>query len=498
MKSREKLSRRQFIERTAASGLAVNAIPASVFGGGGNTSPGDRINVALIGCGTQGLKMLDGWLRQPELQFIAVCDPNKESWDYPGWGSPRGQKRGIHGGRKVGQERINQFYAEQRGKGNYRGCAAYADFRELLEKEKDLDAVFVLTPDHLHATIAVAAMKRGLMVATHKPIGNYLYETRVSCETARKLQVPTHCFFFLDPPKTYTMMQLIKRGVIGEVKELHRWSNRPVWPQGTPYLPEEEPIPSGFDWQLWLGPSRPRPYSHKYTHTTFRGWYEFGGGILADMGYYGLWKDWRVLNLGMPVSAKADTSWNCRVEDFRSGPITNEVSYPRASKIHFRVPVRGKDSIIDVFWYDGGMKPNPPRALIENDEELKGHGVMFVGEKGTIYTSYGGYDDMQILGVDNADEIVRSIKVPAEYKAKSKNEMINAFKGGRPSRGNFENVQDLAEGICLGNLAVRMSGPRQGGRRLKWDKEKMKVTNVPKANNYVKRDCRKGWELEMP
>ena len=123
------LSRREFIETAAASGIAISALPAHVLGGSERPGPNDKVNVALIGCGTQGLKMLDGWLKQPELQFIAVCDPNKESWDYPLWGNPRGQERGWHGGREVGRKRIEQFYAEQRGQGNYSGCAAYADFR---------------------------------------------------------------------------------------------------------------------------------------------------------------------------------------------------------------------------------------------------------------------------------------------------------------------------------------------------------------------------------
>lgn len=498
MKSREKLSRREFIEKTAVCGLAINAIPAHVLGGAGRVSPADRLNVALVGCGSMGLNLLEGWLKRPELQFVAACDPNTESWDYPWWGRPRGEERGRHGGREVGRRRINEYYAQHRGKENYKGCSAYADFRELLEVEKDLDAIFIMTPDHLHATIAVAAMDRDVMVATHKPIGNYMYETRVACETARKSGVPTHCLFFNDPPKTYTMMQLVKRGVIGKVTELHRWTNRPVWPQGSPHLPAGEPVPSGFDWQLWLGPSPSRPYSHKYTHTRFRGWYEFGGGCLADMGYYGLWRDWRVLNLGMPVSAKADTSFNCEIRDFRSTPIENEVSYPRASTIHFEVPVRGRREDMDVFWYDGGVKPKTPKALIEKGEELDIEGVMFVGEKGAIYTAYNGYDRMQILGVENAEDVVSSITVPEEYRERSRNEMIDAFRGVRPSRGNFQNAQTIAEAICLGNLAVRLNSPFSPGKRSRWDRESLKVTNAPEANRYVKRECRRGWELTMP
>jgi predicted dehydrogenase len=513
-------TRREFIETTAASGLALSAASSPLLAGPNTAGPNEKLNVALIGCGTQGLGKLKDWLRQPELQFIAVCDPNKESWDYPTWGEPQGQERGQHGGREVARARIEQYYAQQRGKSKYRGCAAYADFRDLLEKENDLDAVFIMTPDHLHATIAVAAMKQGVRVATHKPIGNYMHETRVACETARVTGVGTHCLFFRDGPKTYTMKQLVNRGVIGQVKAIHRWSNRPVWPQGMPHLPKEQPVPDNLDWQLWLGPSKPRPYAFEYTHTRFRSWYEFGGGILADMGYYGLWRDWRVLNLGIPVSAKADTSWNCEINHYKSFPVANEVSYPSASKIHFRVPVQDTSRTVDVFWYDGGMKPNPPQALIEQDEELKGEGVMFVGEKGIIYTSYNEYEDIRIMGLDNTfgpipieqvDEnelsqrgvddpqaVLDSLKVPASYLAKSQNEMIDALKGVRRSRGSIENARNIAETICLGNLAVRMSRPRVGSERLQWDTEQMRVTNVQEANKFLKRDARKSWELEMP
>jgi len=324
-----------------------------------------------------------------------------------------------------------------------------------------------------------------------------MYETRVSCETARKRGIPTHCFFFQDPPKTYTMRQLIKQGVIGKIKELHRWTNRPVWPQGLPHPPEAEPVPEGFDWQLWLGPSQSRPYSHKYTHTRFRGWYEFGGGCLADMGYYGLWRDWRVLDLGMPLSAKADTSFNCEIREFRSSPIENEVSYPRASTIHFKVPVRNEARIIDVHWYDGGIKPKTPEALIEKGEELGIEGVIFVGEEGTIYTAYNGYDEMRILGVRNGNEKAASITVPQAYKAKSKNEMIEAFQGVRTSRGSIDNAQTIAEAICLGNLAVRTNSPFRPGKRLEWDNKNLKVINSSEAQKYVKRQSREGWGLEM-
>ena len=491
MKPKNMLNRRQFIKKTAMSAAAFSVLPANVIGGPGRVAPNDKLNVALVGCGMQGLGSLKGWLKIPEIQFTAVCDPNKESYDYPVWGSPRGEIRGLHGGREVGRQRVNAYYEQKMGKGKYRGCAAYADFREMLEKEKDLDIVFIMTPDHLHSTIAVAAMKKGVRVATHKPIGNFMQETRVAVETARKTELPTHCFFFQDPPNTYVLSELINNGVVGKIKELHRWTNRPFWPQGMTELPEPQPVPRGFDWQLWLGPSKYRPYSPAYTHAVFRGWYEFGAGCLADMGFYGLWKDWRILNLGMPVSAMANKSFTCEVKEYRCHSIENNLSFPYASSIHLDVTVTKGGDNIDVYWYDGGMKPQTPKIMRNKDQELDATGVLFVGEDGIIKATYG-YDKIEILGNKQSEDIVSSVKVPESYLEKSDNEMVKAFQGIKPSRGDFQHAQTISEAVCLGNLAIRVSD-----QRLKWDQDNFRVSNVEEANQYLKRDSREGWELRL-
>ena len=198
----------------------------------------------------------------------ASNDPNRESYDYPLWGRSKGETCGAPGGREVGKHRINEFYAGKHGKGDYKDCTAYEDFRELLEKENDVDAVFIMTPDHLHATVAVAAMKKGIMVGSHKPIGNFLQESRITINLAKESGVPTQMFAFQDSRETHLLTEWIRKGVIGKVTELHRWTNRPMWPQRSPYLPSNTPpVPDGFNWDLWLGPALPRPYSPDYTHT---------------------------------------------------------------------------------------------------------------------------------------------------------------------------------------------------------------------------------------
>jgi hypothetical protein len=488
MKPKNNLSRREFVKKTAASGLAFTIIPSHVLVGSGKIAPSDKLNIALIGCGTQTNAMLGGWLDREELQFTSVCDVNKESLDYPLWGASRGERVGAAGGREVSRRRINEFYAEKLGRENYEGCASYVDFREQLEKETGADAVFIMTSDHSHAAIALAAMKKNLSIATHKPISNFMHETRVTIEAAKKSEVPTHCFFFQDSANSHHIKEMIRKGVIGKVKEYHRWTNRPMWPQGSPYEPEPEIIPPGFDWQLWLGPSTDRPYSKKYTHTVFRGWYEFGGGCLADMGHYGMWVDWRVLDLGMPTVADASSSFTCEIRDFRSTWVTNNLSFPHAATIRFEVPVNGTNDSIDAYWYEGGIRPAPPKELRELNIEMPRDGYMIVGEEGTLWPRGGGQLPL-LLGVRNAERRLASVKAPEVELRSANDQMIDAFKGGRPSLGNFENAQTISEAICLGNLAIRMD------KRLEWDNQNLRVTNVPEANQYVKRIYRRGWEI---
>ncbi len=483
------IKRRRFIKHTATSFIGLSILPSYVMGSGGFFSPNERLNVALIGCGTQSFKMLPDWLKQPEIQFTAVCDPNKESYDYPQWGRPQGETKGAAGGREVAKRFINDYYAKNKGLTTYKGCNTYADFRELLEKENDLDAVFIMTPDHLHATIALAAMKKNVTVASHKPIGNFMRETRVICEEAKKTNIPTQLFAWKDEKENHIVESWIKQGAIGDIKELHRWTNRPMWPQGSPYLPANTPpIPDGFDWDLWLGPSLPRPYSPDYTHTVFRGWYEFGAGCLADMGYYGFWVDWRILDLGMPVTAEGSANVNCEIRDFRSTWIKNNVSYPYAATLQWEVPINNKNELLDVYWYEGGIRPKTPKALKLAGKPLPKEGVMFIGDKGTIVAGYG-YHNPVLFGRPDAEKLMASIKIPDVQLMNQTTEMIQSFQGKNPSRGSFINAQTIAEAICLGNLAIRVS------ERLEWDNKQLLVTNFPEANEYIARKSRPGWEI---
>ena len=490
MEPRQTMNRRAFMKAAASTTVAFGVVPRHVLGGPSRAAPGDRLNLACIGMGFQGLRMLPPLLRRPDVQVVAVCDPNTESSDYIGWGRGKAGAPGIRGGREVGRETVEAFYRRSASSGTYKGCAAYADFRELLQKETDLDAVHIVTPDHLHATIAIAAMKEGKHAATHKPISNVLYETRLAVDTARKTGLATHLHAWRESKEIYTIREWIRQGAIGPVRQVHRWLYKPIWPQGSPHLPTDNPpVPKGFDWDLWLGPVPHRPYSPAYTHAVYRGWYDFGGGCLADMGNYGLWMDWRIMDLGAPTSAEGCASFTCAVRGYRSGPVKNGVSFPHASTVRFAFPARGKMPPCDVFWYDGGMRPRTPEELIETGGQMPESGVMFVGDEGKILAGYFN-EKPRILPDKKMREAAAAIKTPDVQVIGVEDEWIRAFRGGKPSRGDFQNAQHLSEAICLGNIAIRLN------TRLLWDEKNMKITNVPGANQYLRRDeYRKGWEL---
>jgi hypothetical protein len=470
--------------------MGLTVVPSYVLGGNGQVTHNKRVNVALIGCGTQAANQMLGagrFLSRDELQFVTVCDPNRESNDYPRWGRASGETEGMIGGREAGRRWVNEAYAARTGNSSYNACTAYADFREMFEKER-LDAVIIITPDHLHTTIALAAMKKNIHVACQKPISNFMYETRLACNASKTAGVNTHLFAYRMSENFLRTKAWIDGGLIGKVTKVYRWNNRPVWPQGSPYLPEPERIPFGFDWQLWLGPSEDRPYSRHYTHTVFRGWYEFGAGCLADMGLYGFWQDWRLLNLGMPVMAEGLPNVNVEIKDYRSYQFRNTVGWPYASNMYWGdVPVNGKNETIEVMWSDGGIRPQTPKELVRLGRTMPVEGVIIYGERGAIL---GGtnYQDPVLLGVRDGERAAARIRVPEGFTDATV-EMIQAFQGVKNSAGNFANAQTVCEAVCLGNLSIRMAN------RLEWDNQQMRVTNLPEANEFLTRKYRPGWEL---
>jgi predicted dehydrogenase len=500
MKSK-KIARREFIGTAAAASIGFTILPRHVLGGPDYIAPSDKLNLAYIGCGTQGLREMCALITNPELQIVSVCDPNKMSTNYidwspneirddirkvinePDWGSAL---TGIPGGRDVGKELVEKYYGKQNNS-NYKGCTAYSDFRELLEKEKGIDAVKIMTPDHLHGYISIAAMKKGKHVVIHKPIANRMYEARLTIETARKTGVSTHLLAWSRRDGNELVKKWISDGLIGNLREIHNWSNRPVWPQWTSNPTDTPPIPDGFDWDLWLGPVPHRAYHPNYTHNVFRGWYDFGGGSIADMGHYSLWPLFLALGIDTaPYSAEAWGTTTCAIENHVSVGVQNDVAFPYSCVVHFKFQKQKQLPAFELFWYDGGIKPCTPEEM--GYRTLEPEGMMFVGDKGKII---GGFrnENPVLLPESKMQSYLNGQPAPKDETERGDKHWIDAFKTKTQSPGSFLNALAVTETILLGGVALRAK------KKVEYDSANMKITNDEASNKFLYREYRKGWEL---
>lgn len=499
------INRRKFIENVSAASIGLTVIPRHVLGGNGYVAPNDKINVAYIGCGTQGLRQLPDLIQLPEVQITTVCDPQRKAINYYDWGptglrdemreligNPNwntGGNNSIPGGLDNGKEIVDAYYAKQTGSKS--NCKAYSDFRELFEKEKDLDAVQVMTPDHLHGIISAAAIKRGIAVSVHKPLSNRLHEGKKVIDLAFKSKAITHLLPWdskgEDMPK---IMEWINSGAIGELLEIHNWSYRPVWPQYAK-LPSDTPkVPEGFDWDLWLGPETARPYHPHYTNMVFRGWYDFGGGSMADMGHYSLWTVFEALKLGKPTIIEPNFSHVCDINQQGAAfKINNDFSFPFASSMRFKYPAIEGRPAIDLVWYDGGMRPPVLKEFYEQGVEFPSEGMMFKGTKDIILTRGFLVENPYLLseGVKTSEEVsaaAGAVKVPGIKR------FIDGVKSGKQIEGSFRQAWSITEAVNLYAAALRSH------KTLIYDAETMKITNDEKANEYLDRNYRKGWSLD--
>ncbi len=504
------LSRRDFLAQTATAALGFSIVPRNVLGGAGYVPPSDKVNIAFIGVGSQGLRVMLRFLRQPDVQGIAVCDPSKTDANYPQWDthefchsvrellgvqsgwdwlSPDEPIQLSHSlrvtggvaGREPCQKIVEAYYGAQRRSGEYRGCSAYRDFRELLEKEKSLDAVVVCTTDNLHAVVSAAAMKAHKHVFCQKPLTHTIYEARRIAEIARDTSVATQIAVANQASEdTRLLCEWIWSGAIGPVREVINWSSRPFWPQGLERPKEAEPVPDGLDWDLWLGPAPERPFNHAYLPFVWRGWADFGCGALGDMGSYSFDTIFRVLKLEAPASIEASSS--DRYEE----------TYPLASVIHFNFPSRGDMPPVKFTWYDGGLKPPRPDELEENrplkgDGEEEDEGLLFVGDRGKILCAFNG-GNPKIIPQAKMDSFQQPPKTLPRSPGNER-EWLDACKGSKVKPGgNFEFEGLVTETLLLGNVATRM------GQKLTWDRPSL-IVNSDVAQKWVRPERRKGWEL---
>ncbi len=436
------ISRRFFLTGTAAT---VAGYATSALAGKRSVSPNEKLNIAGVGIGGQGRR--DIYQCKSE-NIVALCDVDE----------------------KYAAKTFDAFPKAKR----------YKDFRVMLDKQKDIDAVMVATPDHSHAIIAMTAIKMGKHVFCEKPLTHTIYEARKLTEAAREAKVATQMGTQGHSHEGIRLIcEWIWDGAIGPVREVHTWTDRPAgwWAQGVDRPKDTPPIPATLDWDLWLGPAPYRPYHPAYVPFKWRGWWDFGTGALGDMACHIMDAPFWALNLGYPMSVEA------------SSTEVNAETAPLASMINYYFPARGDMPPVKLTWYDGGLKPPRPKELEEGRRMgNQNGGVLFVGDKGTIMAADENAQDPRLIPESKMkayerpeESIPRSI---GHYK-----EWIEACKGGRPAGANFDYAGPLTEVVLLGNLAIRT------GQKLKWDGPNMNCTNVPEANEYRHVQYREGWTL---
>lgn len=477
VKKGSSISRRNFIRNAAIVGGGFFIVPRHVLGRG-FIAPSDKLNIAGIGVGGKGASDIAEFAKSPKVNIVALCDVDD-----------REAKKTVE---------------------KYPKAPYYHDFREMLDKEKNnIDAVSISTPDHTHAVATLAAMQLGKHVYTQKPLTHDIYEARILTMAAKKYKVVTQMGNQGGSGEgVRKAKEMIDAGMIGEVYEAKAWTNRPVWPQGIATPTGKFDIPKELNWDLWLGPAKKIEYNPAYLPFNWRGWWAFGTGALGDMACHVMDPIYRILPIDYPDSAECSvaTVWKEMWNDTQ-----NLDACPPASIIHLNYPKKDGKGNIKVSWHDGGLLPERPDELLP--EEAFGNwdgGVLFIGTKGKLLLDCYGANPRLL-----PTKLMKEEKMPAE-KIKRVPEghylqWVNACiagHGNAETSSPFEFAGPFTESILMGNLAIRswlMKNPKLKGwddkylgrKKLLWDAKNMKVTNFDEANQFVKREYRDGWKLEL-
>jgi predicted dehydrogenase len=376
----------------------------------------------------------------------------------------------------------------------YPRAASYRDYRVMLEKERGLDAIIIGTPDHSHAVIAMAAIQLGKGVYCAKPMARTVHETRTIAKAARQAKVATQMSVqSCASEEACSTAEWVQAGAVGEVREVHVWTDRPVWPQGLARPKESFAIPGSLDWDLWLGPARDRAYNPLYHPFNFRGWYDFGSGALGDMGCHTFHVIVRALNLGSPVSVSADRTFQ-RVfaPDQKPEPAwTRSVvsntpeTFPISSIVTWNFAARSANPPVRMVWYEGGLKPPRPADMAPEDQ-LGPDGILFIGEKGILASGFTGGPRL-LTEARRKDFTPPPQSLPRTVGHYL--EWIEACKNGQAASCNFDFGSQLTEICQLGVSAQR------SGRYLAYDAAEMRFTNDVDANQYLHEQYRPGWSL---
>ena len=515
MSKKKEISRRTFLTKVAAGSAACAIVPRHVLGRG-FTSPSDTLNVAGVGVGGMGRNNLINLASQ---NIVALCDVD---WRYADKGFDRLDldierlKKRIElpappppGEAPVpfdpirAQARLDRMVKLKTE--HLVRAKRYTDYRDMLEHQKDIDAVMVATPDHMHASIALAAMDLGKHVYVQKPLCWSIEEARKLSRRAKETKVATQMGNQGHSSNDgRTAVEYVWAGAIGDVREVHIWTNRPLgfWPQGVPRpeLPKagpeplrwsgrdvnarlaaalcgDYPVPPGLAWNLFLGTAAANVDYHPIYHPfNWRGWTDWGVGAIGDMGAHLIDRSMWSLNLGLPTSVETVST-----------PF-NGASYPNATLTFYEFPARGPMPPVKLTWYDGGLKPNKPEEL--GDEELnKEGGALLIGSKGKLLHDTYGFKP-RLLPSSLHDSFGKPPeKLPRIAGEAHEMNWVDAAKGKLEASCPFEYAARLTEVMLLGIVALR------AGKKIYYDGTNMRITNVLEANDYLRREYRQGWSI---
>ena len=466
-------TRRQFCRRSVA--LTAATAGAHAFAAPNiltQPSPNSRLNVAGVGVGGRGGAHVQSSLSE---NLVAACD------------SAQGAVQGCL--RRAGKHNKDNNLNRPLPK-------AFSDYREMFDKMgKEIDAVFVATPDNHHAPASMMAIKQGKHVYCEKPLTYTIDEARQLTLAARQNKAATQMGNQGRAGEAWRLLcETIWSGVIGQVKEVHVWTDRPGidtrfwWPQGGSRPQGSDPVPSSLNWDVWLGPAPERPYLDTYKEGKFkgkrvyqpfvwRGWWDFGTGALGDIGCHALSGTFSALRVEYAASVEL-------VKD--SGDTTSEM-FPSSSIIRWDIAARGEMAPCQIYWYDGGYYPPREVGELHDDQQYPTNGTLVVGDKGKL-SFYGA---PRLIPESRMKDYQKPAPVIPRCESDHFQEWITACKGGRPAFSNFDHAGPLTELVLLGNLAIRAGV----GKKLEWDGPNMKCMNQPDLNQFVQREYRKGWSL---